>query len=417
MKKFIIITLLAIIVNFYFFPVSFNHLPESLNSKKIIAFFGIAAFVYDCIRRHAVILSKRTGFAALLAAVFSVWCLFVITVNGTNDTTYVEYWTSFLTWMGGAYGVYCLLRAFHGRADLPLITKYLTIICLAQCAIALMIDNIPAVRSAVQLIFYQGYDFYERIGRLYGIGCALDVAGVRFSGVLLLIAHQIARNPDVSGKKREVTKKIVAFLLITVVGSMIARTTLIGAGLALFYILVSLAQLQQGGVVSRRQIRVITLLVLIVSALTFLATYLYNTNADVRENLRFAFEGFFNWAETGEFRTDSTDILETMWIWPQTTHDWIIGTGRISVFVWGTDIGYCNFVLYCGLIGLIIFSAFFIYCNLSLNGKYKDFFLVSLLLIALQGIVWTKVMTDIFVVDALLLCADGDKHLSEIKAK
>ena len=86
----------------------------------------------------------------------------------------------------------------------------------------------------------------------------------------------------------------------------------------------------------------------------------------------------------------------------------MIGYGRYGVFSWGTDIGYCNFTLYCGLIGLALFSAYFIYVNMSMNTKFKNFYLISLLLITLQAIIWAKVATDIFVIDAFLLCIDGD---------
>ena len=116
--------------------------------------------------------------------------------------------------------------------------------------------------------------------------------------------------------------------------------------------------------------------------------------------------------------TDSTfdvsDILENMWIWPTTFRDWMIGTGKIGVFIWNTDIGYCNFVLYCGLIGLVLYASYYIFCALSLNNKFKDVKMLTLLLLVFQAAVWAKVMTDIFFILALLMVIDGDDMEEEV---
>ena len=124
--------------------------------------------------------------------------------------------------------------------------------------------------------------------------------------------------------------------------------------------------------------------------------------------LRFGFEAFFNWVETGEFRTHSTDILKSMWVWPESVEEWLIGRGTFGVFENNTDIGYCNFTLYCGAIGMLLFSLFFIYCHLVQSRKFRHFEIISWMLIALTFIVWMKIATDIFFIDALLFCIVGD---------
>jgi hypothetical protein len=138
------------------------------------------------------------------------------------------------------------------------------------------------------------------------------------------------------------------------------------------------------------------------------AIYFYRTSDTFQGYLRFGFEAFFNWVETGEFTTSSTDILETMWVWPTNTRTWLIGRGTMGVFENNSDIGYCNFILYCGLIGMVLFSIFFLYCHIVQNRKFRQFGLPSLLLVALTFIVWVKVTTDIFFIDALLFCIVGD---------
>ena len=189
---------------------------------------------------------------------------------------------------------------------------------------------------------------------------------------------------------------------------MISRTTGVGSALGLVFIIFNNLRLRRGGVVSKNQINSLFWLLFFIGGAIIISVILYNTNSIFQEDLRFGFEGFFNWVETGEFRTGSTDHLQTMWVWPTTRRGWIIGEGRVGVFQTNSDIGYCNYILYCGLIGMAIYSIYYIYNHLSLISKFRNFTITAFLLVAVTFIVWTKVTTDIFLVDALLFCIDGD---------
>ena len=413
MKKFLLGLFCAIVVDSFFWDFVLKIFPIA-NSKMVLAALGIVAFAFQCFKEHSLSLSRRVSFSAFLAFLFSAWCYTAITLNNTNDKTYVTYIISFITWVGGAYGAVTLLRLVHDRVDLMLITRYLAIICVAQCAIALLIDNVPAIESLVKKTFLQGYDFFESDHRLYGIGCALDPAGIRFSAVLVLIAHQLAIENRVRENLTKTGFLFASFSIITVIGCMIARTTMVGAMLGLVFIAWGSFKIQAGGYISRFQVGFTLLLLLLISAAVGISIYLYNSNDTFHDNLRFGFEGFFNWVETGEFRTNSTDILmNTMWIWPDNPRGWLIGYGRYGLYEWNTDIGYCNFVLYCGMIGMVLFSLYFIFNHLSLIGKFHRFAFAALLLTAITFIVWVKVATDIFLVDALLFCIDADEDSRE----
>lgn len=399
----------AVAMSFYVFPVGFNFLPASINSKMLLAGLGLAVFIYRGIRDHAVEIPRYILVSGILATCFSLWCLYSITSAGTFETVYAAYIKSFFAWLLGAYGACVVMEWCTGRNDLPTLTRYLAIMSVAQCIIAVLIDNINLVHDIVNGIFRFEEQFYEGGNRLYGIGCALDVAGVRFSAILLLIAHQIVRNPEVGGHSISIATLLASFLIITVVGSMISRTTSVGAALGLAYMALMNFSVQRGGFVSNRQVRIFLISFVVILLAIMTSVYLYNSSAFFYENVRFGFEGFFNWVETGDFRTGSTDHLQTMWVWPTSQRDWIFGTGIIGVLNIGSDIGYCNFVFYCGLIGLAIISIYFIYNHLCLNGKFNHFVILSLLLVALTFIIWCKVLTDIFFMDALLFCIAGDK--------
>ena len=406
-RSILIIILLTIVVDAYFFDFTLRILPI-VNSKMILALFGAFAFIFKGIRNHSLKISTRVLISGIFALLFSLWCYYSIVVNGSDDMEFVTYFASFATWLGGAYGVYVILKTSYERVDLTVITHYLALVCVSQCIIALLIDNIPVVRSFVNTTFLMATDFFERGNRLYGIGCALDPAGIRFSAVLVLIAHQLSEVDQIRKDSKKTIFFIASFLVIVLIGSMISRTTTVGAGLGLAFILVRNFRMQKGGVVSKVQINSSFLLLLCIGIAVIISVILYNSDSSFHEDLRFGFEGFFNWVETGEFRTGSTDHLPTMWVWPTTRRGWIIGEGRVGVYQTNSDIGYCNYIFYCGLIGLAIFSGYFIFNHFSLISKFRYFSFTALLLVAVTFIVWAKVMTDIFLVDALLFCIDGD---------
>ena len=406
-RRILIGAVLLVVTSFYLFPFSFTFLPETVNSKILVAAFGCLAFVFDSIRKKAMELSQPVLISMLLAIVFSLWCLFSVTVANTYEMDYATYIVSFLTWMAGAYGVYAALRIGHGEVNLWLLIRYLALVGVFQCVSAVMIDNNQSFCDLVDR-FVVGGSYYREHMRMYGIGAALDPAGIRFSTILVLIAHQFSYDKEVRSKGLYQTTDMIAFAIILIIGSTISRTTIVGGGMGIVYMVISLIRLRQGGFITTRMIQVFFIFIVVLSGIILAAIYFYRTSATFAGYLRFGFEAFFNWAETGEFRTSSTDELGKMWVWPNDTRTWIIGRGTFGVFENYTDIGYCNFTFYCGMIGLAIFSLFFIYAHLVQNRKFRRFWLVSLMLVALTFIVWCKVTTDIFFIDALLFCINPD---------
>lgn len=415
MWKLIKVSLLTLAVSSYLFPFSFPFLPEAVNTKIMMAAFGIVAFTYDSIRRHGMYFSEPTLVSGLMAAIFSVWCLFCITVANTYTTDYADYLVSYLTWMFGAYGVFSVLKSVYERVDLEVLTRYLALVGVFQCIIAVLIDNVSTVQNLIDHIFVGG-DYYRSHNRMYGLGAALDPAGVRFSVILVMIAHQFSTCPNVRDSRLYQATDLIAFAIITIIGAVISRTTVLGASLGMVYIVITLIRMRRGGFITTRMIQAFFWFFIVMAGIIGAAVYFYRTSDTFYGYLRFGFEAFFNWVETGEFSTSSTDILETMWVWPTDTRTWIIGQGEIGVLATGSDIGYCNFINLCGLIGMVIFSIYFLYCHIVQNRKFRMFGLTSILLIALTFIIWMKVLTDIFFIDALLFCIAGDYDLEAEEA-
>ena len=409
LKRVFIASLLVILVSFYLFPVSFVFLPRSLNSKILLAGFGVFAFMYDSVMTRSITIPRYFLYSALFAIVFSLWCFYSINANATEDFTYVRYWISFFTWVLGAYAICFLFTHFTGSVSLSKVTYYLATVCVVQCFLAEAISLNPLFQYYVDRVFIQGQEFYKEINRMYGIGAALDPAGVRFSVVLVLMAHQMSSTGKVMESTFWSLFYFLSYIIIVIIGSMIARTTWVGASLGLVYMIVSYLRLDRGYLSGKQQ--QFWLLFFGMTLLTILiSTVLYRVSPDFRSNLRFGFEGFFNWAESGVFRTGSTDKLNgNMWVWPQDSRTWLIGTGYFDNWAFGTDIGYCRFILYCGVVGMGIFSLLFIFSGISLMSKFPNFTIMGLFCIALVFIVWLKVSTDIFFLFSLLHWLPNEK--------
>jgi len=150
------------------------------------------------------------------------------------------------------------------------------------------------------------------------------------------------------------------------------------------------------------------------------SVYLYRTDAQYRDLFRFAFEGFFNLVEEGTWETNSTAKLQTMVVFPETMHTWIIGDGYFNNarsdinyvgdstdqgFYMGTDVGYLRFIFYFGIIGLIAMIAIVSYSAVACMRRFWDEKIIFVLALIVGLIVWFKVATDVFLFFALFLCA------------
>jgi hypothetical protein len=205
-----------------------------------MAGFGLLLGSLLLARRNNSVLNKDFFVLTIWALLVSLAGLFSVAYNETPDYTYATYFVSMWIWVSAAYVLVHWIRLVHGSVSVVLVCNYLIAVCVGQCILALMIDSIPALKEWVDnLIADFGFgDAADIKGkkRLYGIGAALDVAGTRFSAVLLMLAY-ILNKVEETKQKSYLLVYIVAFFFIAVVGNFISRTTTIGVLLALFYLL------------------------------------------------------------------------------------------------------------------------------------------------------------------------------------
>ena len=406
----------CLLVSFFYFPFEFVALP-GFNTKMMLAVLGFVFMGMELVKKRSFSISREFLFLLLFAASVSLASLLSITLNQTPDTTYVSYIVSFSVWLSGAFAICCFIRAFHGSISVQLVLDYLIAVALMQCVAALWIDSSPNMARMVNSTINFGQNVSIETKRLYGFGATLDVAGARFSAILVGIGFFLSEIKEKLPLHRRALY-ILSFLLISILGNMIARTTMVGMviGLVITFVGIVFKPADDG---NDKTAAVLSWMFILILG-TLVCTYLYNTDPNARKLFRFAFEGFFSLAEKGHLEVSSNEKLKTMVVFPETIHTWIIGDGyfmntRYDInylgnatdqgFYMGTDVGYLRFIFYFGVIGLIPMMGVIIYSAVICMRRFREEQLLFLMALSVGLIVWLKVSTDILCFFALFLSA------------
>lgn len=426
--KFLGTILVIILTSLFYFPFATSFLPEA-NTKMVLAAVGLVLFAYQATQRQKAEIDNTFASVSAWALLVSAVGLFSALANNSGDYTYARYIVSAWVWMGGAYTVIKCICAVYGKATLRLLTNILVTVCVVQCIISQIIDANVSFAEWVDS-FMVSTGFMGKVeGRLYGIGCALDVAGLKFCAVLILLAY-FAMNPSRKiNAYVETSLYVVAFFIISVLGSMISRTTSIGALLAITYWIWT-SIYNRCSATKRQSLYFWKIIFVSLILLVPTIVYLYQTDIDFHEKLRFGFEGFFSLAEKGEWDVSSNNRLMGMWVWPDNPVTWLIGDGYfnspdanpyyigpsiIKGYYMGTDIGYCRFVFYFGLIGLAIFCAYFVNCAKQCSNIVPQCRILFWLILLINFIGWVKVSSDIFPIYALILMLGKEPGKESVK--
>lgn len=419
MIKFIGIVLSVLLTSFYFFPFEFSALP-GINTKMIMAGWSLVIISFQLGIKANALIDKDFFYLSILAILVSLASLISIVYNNTEDAYYLTYFISMWVWLGGAYTLKHWLKFVHGYISVRLCCNYLIFVSVLQCFIAYIMSVYPVLDSFVDS-FLGGEAYMGRAeGRMYGIGCALDVAGLRFSSILVVIIVILVN--DYNCIKKYIPFYIMAFMIITIIGNMMARSTIIGVALSIsFLIVMRIYNFFSGDSKSMIWKWMVGILFVFLP----ITIYLYKTNLVFYDNLRFGFEGFFSLWEHGKWDVNSNNILINHMIrFPETLETWIIGDGyavnpkddpnyigRIwHGFYMGTDIGYLRFIFYFGLIGTLAFVLFICYAAWVCMKRFPNYRIMFFLILLVNLVGWLKVSTDVFLAFAIFLCINKEEQ-------
>ena len=412
MRKAFLILLAGLATSLFLFPF-FPAMGSAINTKMVLAVLGAGAFAMDKSSKRDASVASDILILILLSALISVWALFVVTRFNTDDYSYAKYVVSFAVWMSAAYFVIWFIRQVHGKISVDLICDYVIGVCVFQCILAYLMSLFPPLKSFIDAILGDSVGAMGIIeGRLYGLGAALDPAGLRFSAALVLNVFMMTRT-DFGETPWKGALFIIAFVVIAVLGNMIARTTTVGLIISILYLVLFLL-FNRNDSGNRSFLHVSVPLILF---FVLISIWLYNVSPAFRDNMRFGFEGFFSLVEKGRWEVRSNEVLKKMIVWPETLTTWVIGDGYFNSpldtpdrfgqtytgYYMKTDIGYLRFIFYFGTIGMLGMVAFFFAITYICAKSNKDikWLFITLLLINLVG--WLKVSSDIIMVFAPFL--------------
>ena len=380
----------------------------------MLAVVGLVYLAFDFIKHHSISLPKQFIVLTLFSLGVSLLAYLSSTINNTQEYAYITYFISMWVWLSGAFGALRLLLSINGRLDLEMIAKFIVWICVIQGLLALLQDIFLPLKNLINTLVPATW--VEAQGRLYGLGntACLDTGGIRF-GIGSVFCAYLTTHLSKKGQDNLIPLYILAFIIITITGNMVARTTLVGSISGLIYMLIGASNFSKNLPVA--QLRIWGWFILLVTVSVVGVSFLYNTNQVIHDNLEFGFEGFFNLVEDGYWHTASNDVLSSMYVFPDNPKTWIIGDGYfigqssdpnymgdyLDGFYMGTDVGYLRFIFFFGITGLAFFCALILYAgDICLHYYSKDKLLI-LILIAINFAVWLKVATDCFFIFALML--------------
>ena len=425
MKQLLVAIGVTIITSLFFFPFETALLP-SVNTKMAMAAFAILLYIIRAAKFGNRIVNREIVILSLCAFAVSLIGYISTVINNTHDYTYATYFVSMWVWIGGGYVVIKTMECAYGKVTIRLVGNFLIAVCVTQCILAQIIDSNEVVKEFVDSFMVSTGFMGKHENRLYGIGCALDVAGLKFCTVLLVIAMFCITPISKTRKHLEQLIYMIAFFIIAIYGSMIARTTNVGVILSfILWGVYILFNMNNADVLTNSK-NILKILLILIIIFIPIAIYLYDTNQAFHYNIRFAFEGFFSLHEEGAWNVGSNSRLEKMFIWPDNARGWIIGDGYFSTpqddfyyvgpiydYYKGTDVGYSRFIFYFGLLGLIAFSFVFIIAATICSKRFPKYIILFLMIAIMNFIGWIKVSSDIFPILALFLCIPVEDNTNE----
>lgn len=424
MSKILKFLFCLIIVDFFFFSTTMSF-TRGYNTKEILAVVGIFLFLNDMYRQKQLAVSNEFVGLLIYSGIISLAAVLTTVVHNTQESLYTTYFLSMLVWLSAAFVVIKCLKGVYGKITIEIVAMYIVIIAVIQGLIAVIADNYAPLDNFI-LRTIPSLSWSKSVDRLYGFGstATLDTGGIRFAIASVLCAHNIKSLVN-ENRIIGVPFYILAFLIISVTGNMVARTTIVGTIIGLVYLFIYISPFKKA--LNTTTLKAWLWVIMETLAVVIIVASLYNSDPKFYSRTRFAFEGFFSLVENGRWQTGSNDKLVSMYVFPENPETWLIGDGYFMVqgddpyymgeamdgYYMGTDVGYLRFIFYFGLLGLVLYSCFIIYAGRVCNRLLPGNMLLFIVLTSMTFIIWFKVATDCFFVLCLFICLGYVKNNME----
>lgn len=340
----------------YLFHISFKPFPYFLRTRLIIALIG----VYFILRKEKISFDVRVLKLILLTTLAIFPILISSLVNSNFDFWFVQNIVLTLFFLLSSFGVIKLFSIYFGKNfSIEDVLKLIVYAIAFHNLITALGFLIPVVGNFINTIQNQDENsqvvinsIVEFQSRFIGLGIGSFFTGGVISSLGLLSSSVLIVKEK---SKRGAFIQIIIFAFIALTGLFIARTTLIGFGLAILYMYTPFISVSSGvlsyyrGVQNRILLACLLVMVLLVPVLYFGVSQLTESSAFVH-----AFEIFLGDGGT----TSSTEYMKSMYIFPDNFKTWIVGDGKFTDgngYYMGTDVGFLRLWFYYGVLGSLFF--------------------------------------------------------------
>lgn len=273
--------------------------------------------------------------------------------NHSSDFYFIKWAIINALYFFGAYFLFQLLKHSFRNFTFERLVDLLVLCAVVQLSLALVMYFSPEVKNVLQPLIHESEiakEAMERAAtRMVGFGTHFFLSGTIHAFILIMIAISLTL------RKVSLIKSVVlmlSFIFIAAVGTIMARTTLVGVLFAIVIVL-----LRRRG--KRYFISGLVLSTIIISATS--VSFLDLIGDDMEQLFNFGFEAFVNYQKTGSFSTSSTDGMMRLYKFPSIWETWLWGDARYEAgigYYMNTDIGFCRLIFYFGVIGLITYMYF-----------------------------------------------------------
>jgi len=373
-KKDTLIALVMVSVIFLFIYNARLVFIPYIGTAKIIDFLGLFVLLGFMVSGRIQIINKRQ--ITIVSFLFVLLILLSVAsakVHGTQDYFNVKgYFTLLVDFLlGTLFVIYCM-KKFH-KLNLEHFMTYYVYAAFFQALLIVAMLVVPEIKHFVFSISALEYldKVNERTGGVRALGLAASVTydlGILQSLGVVFISFLIREK--CSAPRLMLYVVITLFLLISILVS--GRSGLVGVGLAFIVVGINVfrTKLARWNSIKYTISTVGVMFGVVVIALSLLPQ---NYIILLERVMHFGLEIFFNYFESGELATSSTDHLFTMYIEiPQNA--WLFGHGYWTDPVWGTyymstDVGYIRDLFFFGVIGASTLYLLYLYMFINIRNK------------------------------------------------
>jgi hypothetical protein len=339
-------------------------------------------------------INKKWLYVLFFLFLISVVAIFTNIINNTMEMIFVTYSASRLMIIASAYFLAVILRMNYKKITFVLIAKYISICVTIQMLIAIAMVIVPSFRSILNILTDELRSTNTMISseglfRLIGFGSHSFSSGIVNGFALLIVTILMKEKGKASLEYFFLT---VGFLLISTIGNMMSRSTVVGIFLSIFLFLISFKSKFKYFIIFAKYVFFLLFLVIIL-----VVQMPKVAKSKLISYFEYGFELFVNYLNKGELSTKSSDETMNMFdTFPSNMKTWIIGDGYFAhptnpaKYYMNTDVGHARLLFYFGIIGSF---CFFIYqfslvyfANNQTGGNYSQFFAMIILLLLVLNI-------------------------------